>query len=353
MSHQIESEDVTFSTVGTEWHGLANVVESITEETISPLLFPFVEGTPSVTTEDGVTIAVDGFKTILADLRGREDLPQALRRYTPLHTPKESYRVITNREVWDCLQKAIQGLDGVKIITAGTLDHCKKFYLSLQLEDGKSLRTTKGDQFQFILNLLTSHDGQFNFTAMDSSIRTVCMNTLRANLAYEGGAMKVRIPHTKNAGIQIDNLGEYLQTVLAGREKVISSMSYLEGLKMESPSQAAYAAAGFLTAPDALECSTQTFNRASVIRDLSVTGKGNNGKTRADMLNGFTDFFTNGEGAGGRKADKAKRWSVSQFGNAAVHKDGFFSLLMDEDSFSETLARGEKLFRDKEQLMLA
>jgi hypothetical protein len=361
MSHQIEETDLTFSTYGKEWHGLANVVESINDETMKPLLFPFVEGEPSVSIETGVydssgapvmeTIRVEGFKTVLADLRNREDLPVGLRRFTPLHTPKDSYRVISNREVWECVQKSIEGL-GCKIVTAGSLDNCKKFYVSVELE-GNELRTAKGDKFEAVLNFLTSHDGSINLLAKDWMHRVVCANTFGWCAAYEGGAVSVRVPHTKNAGIQIDNLGTYLNTVLSGRQKIMDAMSYLETVEMKSPSQAAYLSAAFLNAADSDEISTRTYNRAVEIRDLSVSGKGNSGKTRADLFNGFTEYFTSGNGAGGEKATKAKRWSTATFGAAADHKEQFLSLMMNENSFSESLERGEKLFRDKESMMMA
>jgi hypothetical protein len=341
---------------------LANVVESINEETMKPLLFPFVEGEPSVSIETGAfdasgfpimeTIRVEGFKTILADLRNREDLPPGLRRFTPLHTPKDSYRVISNLEVWQCVQKSIEGL-GCKIVTAGSLDNCKKFYVSVELEGSKDLKTASGDKFQAVLNFLTSHDGSINLLAKDWMHRVVCANTFGWCAAYEGGAVSVRVPHTKNAGIQIDNLGTYLNTVLNGRTKIMEAMSHLETLKMESPSQAAYVSAAFLNGPDADEISTRTYNRAVEIRDLSVSGKGNSGKTRADMFNGLTDYFTNGNGAGGEKASKAKRWSTATFGAAAEHKEGFLNLLLNESDYSEALERGEKLFRDKEQALLS
>lgn len=362
MAHQIERIDRTYSIYGGEWHGKANKVEVINEETAADVIDIPIEEKVLLTAErdeeTGLYIPdtlqeVEGSKVIVADLRYRGDLMECDRKVWPLHTPKDSYRIISNREIWDCLQKAIEGIDGVKIVTVGTLDWCKKFYLSLEIEDGKDLKTALGDKFQFVLNLLTSHDGFIPLLGMDSCTRIVCMNTFRYNVAYEGGAMKVRIPHTKNAGIQIDNFGTYLNTVLKGRQKVMESMSYLETLKMESPTHAAYVAAGFFTSADADELSTRSFNRSIEIRDLSVTGKGNNGKTRADMFNGFTDYFSNGNGAGGEKADKEKRWSVSNFGAAAEHKEGFLALLLNENSYSEALSRGEKLFRDKEQALLS
>lgn len=361
MAHEINQEDATFSTKSTEWHGKAFHVQEINEQTISSIIdTPIISRKMAFYDEDedgGIIIdtleKVENQKAVVADLRHRVDLPEHCRRKVTLHVPKDSYRIITNREIFECVKKAVQDVDGVRIITAGTLDSCRKFYLSVELNKGESMKTERGDSFQAILNFLSSHDGTLNLTAMDSFTRTVCMNTFRYNLAYEGGAFKAYVPHTKNAGVQIDNMAEYLNCVLQGRQKVIQSMTYLETLAMESPKQAAYVAAGYFTAPEASEMSTNAFNRSNAIRDLSTFGKGNLGKTRADMLNGFTEYFTHYDGAGGKKASKEERWSASQYGQAADHKEKFLGLLLDESEFQQTLSRGEKLYRDKEQAVLA
>lgn len=362
MADEIMEYDLTYSILNPEWHGKAIVEPVLNLETIQKVFFAMIEGTPSVTVETGEydanglpimeTIYVDGYKTILADMRGRDDLPESLRRFVPIHTPRESYKIITNREVWDCMESAISELEGqgVKVTTVGTLQNLRKFYISVDLGDGER-RTAKGDKIASILNFRTAHDGSMNLEAGDSHTRIVCMNTFRWSRAYQG-AIDVRVPHTKNASIQIKNLGTYLNTVLAGRQKMLDAISYLETLEA-SPSHAAYVTASYLTESAADEISTRTFNRAVEIRDLALSGKGNSGKTRYDVFNGFTEYFTHGHGAGGEKATKAKRWSVSNFGAAAEHKEGFLNLLLNDLDYSEALERGEKLFRDKEQALLA
>lgn len=362
MAHEIEEYDLTYSVLSPEWHGKAIVVPEITRDVVSRLFFPMVEGTPSVSVPTGQydldgnpimqAISVDGYKTILADCRGRDDLPESLRRFVPINTPRESYQVISNDQIWDCVQSAISELEGmgVKVTTIGTLQNLKKFYISIDLGDGKR-KTARGDTIASILNMRGAHDSSMMVEAGDSHTRIVCMNTFRWSRAYEG-AIDVRVPHTKNASMQIKNLGTYLNTVLLGRQKMIESISYLETLEA-SPSHAAYVAASFLTESAADEISTRTYNRAVEIRDLAHSGKGNSGKTRYDVFNGFTEYFTHGHGAGGEKATKAKRWSVSNFGAAADHKEGFLNLLLNDLDYSEALERGEKLFRDKEQALLA
>lgn len=361
MADEIMEYDLTYSILNPEWHGKAIVEPVLNKETIRRLFVPMLAGMPTVSVETGeydsngvpvmVTIPVEGYKTILADCRERDDLPQYLRKFVPIHTPRESYRIISNDEIWDCMEKAISELEGngVKVTTVGTLQNLRKFYISVDLGDGQR-KTGKGDKIASILNFRSAHDGSMNLEAGDSHTRIVCMNTFRWSRAYEG-AIDVRVSHTKNAAIQIANLSTYLNTVLSGRDKMLTAISHLETLEA-SPSHAAYVSSAFL-AGETDEISTRTYNRSIEIRDLAVAGKGNNGKTRYDLFNGFTEYFTHGHGAGGEKATKAKRWSVANFGQAAEHKEGFLTLLMNEDKYGEALERGEKLFRDKEQALLA
>jgi hypothetical protein len=359
--HLIEETDQTYSVKGTEWHKKAHHVQSIDESTIAPIIqTPIIEKQMFVADfdEKGAVIPgslnhMSGYKAICADLTARTDLPEYLRQLRPLHVPKNSYRIISNAEIWDCVLASLKDVDGAKIITAGTLGNCAKFYLSVEFQGESEFKTDNGDKFQSILNFLSSHDGTLTFTTLDSMTRTVCFNTFSYNAAYEGSAFKASIPHTKNAGIQIQNLSEYLNAVFTGRRKIIQSMSYLETLTMQSPSQSAYVASSFFTDNEAKEMSTTSYNKANSIRDLSIFGKGNAGKTRADMFNGFTEFYTHHEGAGGKKADSARRWSASIFGTAATHKENFLGVLLDETEFSHHLQRGEKLYSDKHQALMA
>jgi hypothetical protein len=354
MADEINELDYTVSIAGTEWHGKAHHEAEINEVTAKNCFFPIVTGTPSVEIEtvndageaEMKIIHLNDYKSVLADLRHREDLPEHFRTFHPLHTPKDSYRPISNKEIWDCMTRSIAGL-GVKITTIGTLDNCKKFYISVDLNGGE-YQATNGDKFSSYLNFLTSHDGTMMFEARDSMIRVVCMNTFRWSRAYDG-AVKVAVPHTKNAAASIENLGAYFQSVLYGRQRIMENMDYLQTLTLESPTEAAYAAAGFLSGrvgERAESLSTRSYNRAEEIKALTVRGMGNSGKSRYDLFNGFTEYFTHGDGAGGSKADKSKRWSVGNFGMAAKHKEDFLTLLTDEDSYRETVAYGEKLVKE-------
>jgi hypothetical protein len=348
MAHGIEELDLVLSTTSTEWHGLAKVVPEINEEVIAPLCFDIVQGAPMAKMANGDVIEITGQKTLVANISHRTDLTNP-RKWHVIHTPKDSYEVIPNREVFEMAKASFEAL-GCKLLTAGTLGNLTKFFLSVDIGNA-ILTASNGDKFENYFNFITSHDGTYALECYDSAIRIVCMNTFRWSRETQG-EVGIKMFHTKNVQKQMDNLPAYLATLISNRQKMVESMDLLIGLEC-SPAQAAYAAAGYLAGPDASELSMQGYNRANSIRDLALGGKGNNGKNRYDLLNGFTEFFTHHEGAGGKKADKGKRMSAAKFGMAADHKDNFLNLVLNESDYQENLGKGEKMYRDKMQAVLA
>jgi phage/plasmid-like protein (TIGR03299 family) len=347
MAHKIEEHDTVLSTEGVEWHGLAKHVPVIDDATVEEhhLLFPIITGKPSILTEDGETIELESYQTILADIRQRG----GEERYVPLHVPKSSYRPISNREIWECIKASIED-SGVKVTTAGTLNNMKRFFVSLDL-NGKELTGPRKEKFSAFLSAMTSHDGSLCLEFKDSFIRIVCNNTFEATRFSGGRVINVAIPHTKNASVSINNMSDYLASVLADRKSVMEGMKYLHSLVVPGD-EVDSVVSGYLTDEEADELSTNAYNRVQAVRELYKNGIGNKGETRYDLFNGFTEFFTHHDGAGGKKADKAERMSASRFGKAAFHKDQFLSLLMDEERYTATKERGAKLYHDKHLAMM-
>lgn len=349
MSHYIEQPvDMVFSVNGTEWHTMAHHIQkkSLEKSDVEPILFNLVTGKPSVLTEDGQTIVLDSYQTVLADFRNRADVEED---WIPLYVPKTSYRPIPNREIWDCMAAAIEDTD-VTVATAGTLMRGKRFFMSLDL-NGKELTGPRKEKFKAYLNATTSHDGVLMLDFRDSMTRIVCNNTFEASLMYGGSAVNVSIPHTKNALLQLNNFGDYLASILAARGSVMEGMKYLHNYTV-SDDETNAVVAGYLSEEEAAELTTNAYNRTEQIRHLFRNGIGNKGQTRYDLFNGFTEFFTHHDGAGGKKATPGERMTVSRFGKAAQHKDAFFSLLMDEEKYNATKERGAKLYHDKHLAMM-
>lgn len=344
MAHKIElPHDQVFSTVSREWHGLANLVESIDRETISPILFPIVEGDLTVSL-DGESVKLED-KAIVADYRFRSDL-DGHAKIKPLSVMGKDYRVITNQEIFDAVMAAIEteNLDA-KIVTAGTLRGGKSFFISLNQDNQNGIDMTgTGDKWDFHINLLTSHDGVDCLNAYLCGFRTVCWNTAR--WGCDSADVKAKIYHTKNASLQLKSLPELLQAMKNKQEDLCQKIVYLSGIdisleKAEQILKGYY----FNQVPDNdIKLSTRTSNNIKGVLDLFQRGQGNNGKSLYDLMNGFTEYYTSGEGTGkGIKTTQADRKFRSEVGGAADHKEQFINLLMDSNMRNELLEAGEKV----------
>jgi hypothetical protein len=219
-----------------------------------------------------------------------------------------------------------------------TLESGKKFALSVNL--GDDILKVNNDEIHAHLNFVSSHDGSLNLKAYDSTIRIVCMNTLRWSLEA-AGEVGFTIRHTKNAEVALDNLPELVNNILKGRVNFKEVMEYLESCKVDSNDALAMAAGYFMVESGAEKLSTRSLNAATEITNLFANGKGNRGQSLYDLVNGATEYWTSGEGVG-KKADQLTKAYKSEYGMAADHKNRFVELLADEDKRNEAKDIGKE-----------
>jgi len=339
MAHKIESPwDMVLSTEGTEWHGLAQHLEVIGEEQVAPALFDIIES-PCFVKIDGDDTYLPDYKVLVADHRTcRPDLIPT-QQLVPLHIPKAGYRIISNREVWDTMNRALKDL-GCKVTSVCTLEQGKKFAISADI-GGSDLVVNK-DAFKANLNFVTSHDGTMCMETFDSMIRIVCMNTFQwsRNAAKD----KFKVYHTKNASFALDGLGDLLNEILKGRVEVQQVMEYLADHKCDSNDALAMAAGYFAVQTDSVKLSSRAMNAASEIANLFANGIGNFGRSLYDLANGATEYWTSGAGTGAAgKTDKASRFYRSQLGEAANHKVRFIDMLGDVLARQKALEVGREV----------
>ena len=318
--HGITENDVMISTEGYSWHRLDRLEKMITKETASPVFNKIIEGKIQINV-DGNMVDLPNYKALIADLRGLGMQDQMV----PLHVPKEGYKVISNEEIYDAAVEAIKDVDA-KITSIMTLENRKKFALSVNL--GDDVMKVNGDEIHAHLNFVSSHDGTMNLKAYDSTIRIVCMNTLRWSLEA-AGEVGFTIRHTKNADIALENLPELVNAILTGRIQFKEVMEYLATCKVDSNEALAMAAGYFCMESGSPKLSTRSLNTATAIVDLFANGKGNNGKNLYDLANGATEYWTSGDGVG-RKANDISKAYKAEFGMAADHKSRFVEMLADE-----------------------
>jgi hypothetical protein len=335
MSHGIELPiDRVYSVEGTEWHGLATQVESITDTELQTLCPRLVEGNATVTL-DGITVPLNHHKVIIADYREcRPDLGEE-DQIVPLHVPRNSYAPISNADVIASLKKALADVD-CKITTAGTLEGGKKFFTSVDIGSGEfeiKLGKGKKDKMLSFLNFITSHDGTLAAMAYDTLIRIVCMNTLRWSL-QAAGDVNFRVYHTQNASLGMSNMGDLLNAVLKGRVEFKNLAEYFATVKIEQEEVSSLVAGYFCMDAQGNyvpKLSTRSVNSTNDIVTLFSKGAGNAGKTLWDALNGFTEYYTSGDGVG-KKSDIATKAYKANFASGADHKSRFVNLIQVEET---------------------
>ncbi len=341
MSHGIiKPIDKVISTKGAEWHGLADVVPTIGRTEAEPLFFDIRSGKVLIDI-DGAQVPMPNHKPLVADFRAcRPDLVGTENEFVPLHIPKNSYREIKNSEVWGAMEESIKDIDAT-VTCIGTLEAGKKFFISLDLS-GETEFNAAGDKFLAHLNFITSHDGTLGVRAYDSTVRIVCMNTLRWSL-NAAGDVGFNVYHTAGADTAMKNLGALVAEVLSGRAQFRDSMEFLNTVAC-SAEEARLVTLGYLSQlnTEGAKLSTRTKNAAEEIATLFSRGAGNKGKTLYDLLNGATEYWTNGDGTG-KKADSATKAYKANFGSAADHKSAFCNLLLSgADVIAETREKGRK-----------
>ena len=337
MSSGIEKQDLLFSTKSTEWHGAANLVTSIGKKEIDLVSFNIIE-TGFGFNVDGIYVPMPNHKIIAADLRHRLDLDES-DRIVPLHIPKTGYTAISNADVYQQALDICKGLS-MDVVTMGTLEGCKKFFLSI--DTGSSELTVKNrangqnEQVMAYINLINSHDGTMAQETYDSMIRIVCMNTLRWSRQSKGD-MGGKVYHTKNAKLAMEMLGKRINAILLGRVSYVETMEMLSEITI-SKENALYIALAYLGSRSEdgkkNKVSTRSVNAAESIQNLFERGKGNVGKSMYCLFNGFTEYYTSGDGVG-KQSDAATKLYKGQFSGAADHKNDFLDFITTEDMGNE------------------
>lgn len=380
MSHEIVSPfDRTLSTKNSEWHGLAEVVEKITPELLRErgIFFPISQGTvlnslhgaesfdsvmerlESAIMEGNSRIAIDALKTlniakigthknIIADMRGiRPDLEtdEHANGLIPLHVTKKSYEVITNERVYDVISKAFENCP---ITSAGTLQALQVFFMSLDIGDNQR-KGPRGEVFMQNMTALTSHNGTLGTRFFDSSVRVVCMNTVRASLSNRG-LLDFTVYHTKGAQAALDKVSNDLEAVMNARNEYFAGLEMLDTISCDVATArnlfiayTAHLAEEKGADISKYEISTQVYNRAEEIGEMFNRGRGNRGANLYDAYNGLTECFTHGQGAG-KNASESDKFTAGLFGTAADIKEGYLEyLLAPEDVRTARVEQGARL----------
>jgi phage/plasmid-like protein (TIGR03299 family) len=328
MSAGIYQHDKVVSLKPT-WHKLENIVEEIIFGNSG--LDWLVEKRPIFIPVGMEQSQVDGWQAIV-----RKD------NNLVLNIPKKSYEIIQNSRVFEAIENSLVGVKHTIEVT-GSLMNCRKVFISIAI-DGKQDYLANGDKFKNFLTFATSHDGSLALEAYDTATRVVCQNTLNAS-RRDKGILNLSVLHKKNAEIKIEKMEQNLTELFEFRDEFYKSLEFLASRPM-TVEQANKVLTGFIGRGD--ELSTRSENQIEEMVGLFQHGKGNNGKTVYDLLNGVTEYYTHNA-----SENKAKAFASNEFGSAGEKKMDFYELCLSDAELNKLAAQGEKLLKAQSAVTVA
>jgi hypothetical protein len=338
MAHEIEIGIDRVITFGEKaWHKLdENHQIPLTKEILNPLFIPYREGQANVNIE-GIEVPLEGWKTIVADLRNSDDIEGDFR---PVHVASDKYEILQNEILFDALQESLTGID-YDIVSAGTLAGLKNFFVSVEFKDDSNINLPDGSECKAFFSLFTSHDGTKNASYYDTTHRTVCANTVRSSYQARGN-QGFNITHSKNASVRIHDMARIVNNILLGRKQFEEKMSELYNIPCDITTAERFTA-GFLADKTKADekLSTRSLNQMQEIVNLAWNGAGNRGGNMFYLAQGATEFWTRGNGTGGVNKDLGRKAYSSEFGSGMDNKCNFLAALSNPVQREKIMKRGD------------
>jgi Domain of unknown function (DUF932) len=254
----------------------------------------------------------------------------------PVH--HQTYSLITNKQFLDIVHDALLSVKGAKIQSVGSVCDRGRVFVSVSVPDLPEFRAA-GREFRAYLNFINSHDQSSPFVVNASNVCVVCDNTFRYNL-QDGNNKVFRavVRHTKNAHDRLDNIDSMIDAYMGTQVRFKYAMDKLDAKPIDKLDASRFFA-GFLS-PTVEIPSTQLVNKVDRLTTLFRTGRGNNGRSYADLFSAVTDYYTH---ESSQSRGVSKQVESSEFGHGAEMKTRAFDLLNQDYETDVTIARGRQV----------
>jgi hypothetical protein len=260
----------------------------------------------------------------------------------------DTYRLFTPREAWDKITGLLSG-SKFTVSSAGTIQNRAKWFVSVELDELKEVSKGMPDYHKFCLNFFGGLDRSLSPVCNLSAIRPVCGNTVRANLNDKSSYLfTARL--TQGFDAKMTKAEPEIEKAVGMAEVFRRTIENLGNTKStEQEARNVYAGflgeRGFSFAEKKGRTGNITTARAFSVVDemagLFENGLGNKGRSRLDVLNGATEYWTRGA-----KETTKSVWSqfeTSEFGRMAEFKSDFFSVVKDDGAFNQLADKGKVL----------
>lgn len=205
----------------------------------------------------------------------------------------------------------------VTVSTMGALGKGERQWATLAFGD---LEVVKGDNVKnYLLHVVNNQVGSVaNYV---TSVRTVCENTMRSGIAASN--RKLRIWHGKDVTANVKLACEIIDVETQEFAATIEQWQKLAKATLCKADLEKFVKKLF-DVSDNEDISTKKLNQIEKIVSLAFTGKGNNGSTFWDAVNGVTEYFSHNAGH-----NATTRLESTWFGNNAKMIQSAFDIAFD------------------------
>ncbi len=235
----------------------------------------------------------------------------------------KTYHPIANRKFLDLVQNAVGGA-GHTIESVGSFRQRGRVFMSLRL-DGLNDFTVGDRDFKAYLNFGNGHDKSSTLWVNTSNVCTICDNSFSINLMQlSNDNVSYKVKHTRNADSKLPEIAKLVDAACGVQAIFAEELKAADDKEISEDNAKAWFAA-FLNPNANLtkihrgeeKISTRTKNQHKAMFDLFKNGKGNRGKTEADVFSAVTDYYTHMEGS---EKSLSNRIYSSEYGRNSERK---------------------------------
>lgn len=249
----------------------------------------------------------------------------------------DKFKPVLNKRLLPAVKDAIEGA-GVTLESCGTVFNRGRLFLSFAMTNAKF--TAANRPFEAFLNIGNGNDQSSPLWVNTSNTCTVCNNTFQMNMGERGKIMEIK--KTKFSEFKLPKLGEAIETMLNEQKEFAKQLNRLASLECKEETAREFFA-GFLSGETPEPLATKTENAVNSLVVMFKSGKGNEGKTWADVFQAGTDWYTHCAASGEDTPEaKWKNHVSSEFGSGAKKKQSLWELLKLAETRNQLVKLGKK-----------
>lgn len=259
----------------------------------------------------------------------------------------KGYTHIQDEEIISAIMEGMEKAGQIApLVYAGTLGNQKQGFFRFRTNNPNVIHgRTFLPQFTFC-TFKASQDVLHGFNHV---VDTVCKNTI--NLALTQANFDLKKKQTKFARdtfipLIINTIEDQYKTT----DQFMADMEVLGDIPMTS--EQATRILAYYESANHKSLTKREYNKVVNQEELFRQGIGNKGKTALDLYNGVTEFYSAGQGTGGKTVSIDQKWSSSEFGGGMSKKEKFFKLIHNDggeitDTMLDVLAdSGEAIIKN-------